>query len=212
MTRKNLICALLVLAVTATALSVFIAHKRANLKAQRVEQSVPEKEAEIEAKTAHDAVENTKLARQRALRELPPDIDSLLKCLSYWGYWTPGETSMKDGKFYVANARSEGASPAKHSYRTLTSAGALEDDVQGYVTLYIILASEADKERGRKTDGGISISVNEAQSWLSYQGGDLGAVFTTSDAARRTLKEMRELQRILREYRIELIAQGLLAE
>jgi hypothetical protein len=212
MTPKHLISAVLVMASTATAVGVFIAHHRADSKAQSVRQRTPEQEAEIVTKAAHDADETVKVARLKELREFPADIDTLLRSLSHWGYWAPGETSMKDGRFTMTSARYEGDSPAKHSFRALASAGALEDSARGHVALYMILASEADKERGRKTDGEIPLSVGGGQSWLSFQGEDLGAVFTTSDAAQKTLVEMRELQRILGEYQIELIAENFLAE
>ena len=137
------------------------------------------------------------------MRELPQDAKVLLKILSTPGHWAP---VISEGNRLAYNATYRSLEPQPHSLSALAACGALDDSPAGIGMLYIIMATKYDEARPRYqqafhfSDGFASVIAPPTLQNMAL----------ISQDRRDAYERLTKIQRIVREYGEELVAEGVL--
>ena len=144
---------------------------------------------------------------KQTLRKLPSNARTMVALLSAKGTWKPIKESYNDCILRGASSH-YGLDPQSHSLTALAACGALEDTPNGIYTLYAVMAAHSDTLRPRMK-GGFRLNHNSSINtmWLKK---NMMEELNSGQSARNMVTKIRGIQKLLRDYGKELVAEGLL--
>lgn len=178
-----------------------------------LEKELATKALEIDKIVAEKETMEKKLKMDTQLRAMPADAKVLVSILTAPGFWAPGEVGAfgSGGRFFrVTDSRYDRLKAGPHSLSALAAAGALTDDANGYLSLYLILAGTGDKDRPR-LKGAIEVVPNGSQVFVRMPSAQISSVFTQNQKTKDTLKKIQAIQAVVRNYGEQMVKEGLLA-
>ena len=173
----------------------------------QLERAKAEMMAKLEAYQAATETMRKTVEVKETLRKLPANARTLVALLSAKGTWKPVKEDYSP-RILKGAVSQYGLDPQPHSLTQLAACGALEDTHNGVYTLYAILAAKVDTLRPRM-QGGFHLTSNSPTSVVWLESDVMREMNTT--AGKQLTAKIRSIQKILRDYGKELVAEELLA-